>query len=74
MLQITLLVSVNQKGIYCVNEEEPKILPYSDQEYRGREKKDNPVIPPRFATILRKPPYQVLIYPDPITETPVSDC
>ena len=39
-----------------MNAEEAKILPYFDQEYRGQEK-DNPVIPPRFAAILRKHPF-----------------
>ena len=39
-----------------MNAEEAKILPYSDQEYR-RQEKDNPVIPPRFAAILRKNPF-----------------
>ena len=39
-----------------MNAEEAKTLPYSDQEYR-RQEKDNPVIPPRFAAILRKHPF-----------------
>ena len=33
-------------------------------------KKDNPVISPRFAAILRKLPYQVPIYPDPKRKHP----
>ncbi len=43
-----------------MNAEEAKILPYSDQEYRGQEKKNNSVIPPRVAAILRKHPFSTV--------------